>query len=122
LAPDLFATLEEALGASQLGPSALVLEVAERHLNADSGRLLRRLTRLRDRGFALALDNVDPRRAAMTELRAYPFDIVKLDRSFVVALAGDPATRSLGKEVVDGALAEERLVIAEGIELDQEVH
>lgn len=97
-----------------------ILELTERELNDDPGSILETLPILRERGVALALDDVgvDPRSLALM-----PFvlpDVIKLD----LALTQAPLTGGLAETVhAVNAHAERKgaLVVAEGIETEDHV-
>jgi len=71
-------------------PRRLELEVTETSLLLDTGRALAILNQLRDLGIRVAMDKVGTGFSSLIYLRRFPFDKIKIDRSFVAKLTEDP--------------------------------
>jgi EAL domain-containing protein (putative c-di-GMP-specific phosphodiesterase class I) len=114
LAPDLPGVLRGALGGSALPPGALVLELTETHRIEDRAALARALTRLRQAGHRVLLDDIlaDDPRGRLFDL---PFAGLKLDRTLVAALPRDARQRHALRRVTRGAEARGQVVVAEGV-------
>jgi diguanylate cyclase (GGDEF)-like protein len=83
----------EALRRSGLPPGRLELEVTEGVLLANADAALRQLLELRQSGVRIAMDDFGTGHSSLTQLRAFRFDRLKIDRSFVQDLpAGEDAT------------------------------
>jgi EAL domain-containing protein (putative c-di-GMP-specific phosphodiesterase class I) len=100
---------------ADLDPSALVLEVTETVLIDDAAAALERLDALKRLGVRLAIDDFGTGYSSLTYLQRFPFDVVKIDKSFVDSVGGD-AGFALVKAIVDLATAVELDCIAEGVE------
>jgi diguanylate cyclase (GGDEF)-like protein len=115
-APDLVDVVQRALVASGLPPHRLELEITERLLMENSERTLSMLRRLRELGVRIALDDFGTGYSALSYLRKFPLDKIKIDRSFVT----DIATRSDQVAIVQAVLSIARAlgmtVTAEGVE------
>jgi len=98
----------------------LMLELTEGTVLGDSERTSRVLHQLRDAGAVLAVDDFGVGYASVSYLRRLPVEIVKIDRSFVVAL-DDPRTVALVEGIVAMASAMGMRVIGEGIEVPEAV-
>ncbi len=72
-----------ALWSSGLPPQCLQLEVTERDMMVDPAATLSLMHALRDMGVRLAWTTSAPAPPRWGALRDYPFDVIKLDRSFV---------------------------------------
>jgi len=97
-------------------PQLLVLELTEAILVAEDHDTAHALTRLKDLGVRLAIDDFGSGYSALSYLRRLPVDEVKIDRTWTVATLDDGRTRSIVASV--NALAH-RLgahVVMEGIE------
>src|SRR3546814_19862189 len=70
---------------SDLGidPTNITLEITETVLLANDSRTLNRMNSLRRSGFRIALDDFGTGYSSLRYLRDYPFDKLKIDRSFV---------------------------------------
>ncbi|MEM8905062.1 MAG: EAL domain-containing protein [Actinomycetota bacterium] len=79
----------DALAASGLPPSALVLEVTETALANDLEQLVRALGRVAERGVGVSIDDFGTGYASLTYLERLPVTEVKIDRSFVSKVLED---------------------------------
>jgi diguanylate cyclase (GGDEF)-like protein/PAS domain S-box-containing protein len=78
--------VRDALQAAGLPARRLVLEVTETTLLLDRGAVAPRLARLRELGVRIAIDDFGTGYSSLSQLRDLPFDILKIDRSFVEAM------------------------------------
>ena len=88
--------VEGALAASGLNARRLELEVTESLLLVDSRSTLQILHRLRELGVRISMDDFGTGYSSLSYLRSFPFDKLKIDRSFVsesAANAGEPRHR-----------------------------
>jgi len=109
------AAVLSALAASGLAPGQLKLEVTESVLIQDAEACLACLHRLRGLGVSIALDDFGTGYSSLSYLRRFPFDQIKIDRSFIRDIA-DPDAAAIVRAV---AGISERLgmsVVAEGVE------
>jgi diguanylate cyclase (GGDEF)-like protein/PAS domain S-box-containing protein len=79
--------VRDALRSAGLPARRLVLEVTETTLLRDRSGAARRLARLRELGVRIAIDDFGTGYSSLSQLRDLPFDILKIDRSFVEAMA-----------------------------------
>ncbi len=116
---DTFAeTVEQALASSGLEPWRLVLEVTEGVLIREADRVLTALNRLKGLGVQVALDDFGTGYSSLATLRAFPFDKLKIDRSFVAGI--DTASGQQDMAIVRAVMGLARglglPVVAEGVE------
>lgn len=83
---DLVETVENVLGKTGLPAERLELEITESVWMADSEKATATLNRLRDRGVRIALDDFGTGYASISYLLRFPFDKIKIDRSFIQGL------------------------------------
>jgi EAL domain-containing protein (putative c-di-GMP-specific phosphodiesterase class I) len=102
-------------------PDRLELEITEGVLIADEMLALSTLRNLHDRGFQLALDDFGTGYASLSYLRRFPFDRIKIDRSFVQAQEHDHATRAIVESVLTMAKRLRLEVTAEGVETERQL-
>ncbi len=87
--PALVVHVRDALELSGLAPSRLVVEITESADISDDAAATEVMRELRAMGVRIALDDLGAGFASLRYLRAFPIDIVKLDRSFMSGLDGD---------------------------------
>jgi diguanylate cyclase (GGDEF)-like protein len=83
--PGLVDDVQRAVDGAGLAPSRLILELTESSVISDIEAAAITLCELRTHGVRIALDDFGAGYASLQHLRAFPVDIVKLDRSFVVS-------------------------------------
>ncbi len=97
-------------------PATMTLEVTESVLIRDSGKALLVLEALKDIGVVLALDDFGTGYSSLSYLKELPVDVIKIDRSFIVDLQRETASRLIVDAVVGLAHGLEMTVVAEGVE------
>ncbi len=114
--PDLVATIRSALKASGLPPERLKLEITESLMLQDTPATLKILDRLQSLGLSISLDDFGTGYASIGYLRSFPFDTIKIDRSFIRDLGVKPDALAIVHTIVDLGRALGMSVIAEGVE------
>ena len=115
--PGLEQNVVAALAASGLAPRRLELEITESVMMTDSESIIGALHRLSALGVRIALDDFGTGYSSLSYLRRFPFDKIKIDRSFVVAI-DDPETAAIVRAIVGLAARRGAGVTAEGVETD----
>jgi EAL domain-containing protein (putative c-di-GMP-specific phosphodiesterase class I) len=108
-----------ALAASGLAASRLELEITEAVLIRDDAAL-DALHQLRKLGVRIALDDFGTGYSSLSYLQRFPFDKIKIDRSFIRDIAGPGASSSIVQAVVNIAAASDMMTTAEGVETEQQ--
>ena len=103
-----------------LPPSRLELEITEAVLIRDDEVALDMLHQLRKLGVRIALDDFGTGYSSLSYLQRFPFDKIKIDRSFIKDLAGAGASSSIVQAVVNIAAASDMTTTAEGVETEQQ--
>jgi diguanylate cyclase (GGDEF)-like protein/PAS domain S-box-containing protein len=114
--PGLPDAVRAALRTSGIDPSKLTLEITESVLDDDVELVKQRLRALKALGVKLAIDDFGTGYCSIAYLQDYPFDILKIDKSFVDRLPGGPQDAALVRAVVALAAALDLSVVAEGVE------
>jgi diguanylate cyclase (GGDEF)-like protein len=109
-----------ALAASGLAASRLELEITEAVLIRDDEVALGVLHQLRKLGVRIALDDFGTGYSSLSYLQRFPFDKIKIDRSFIKDMAGAGASSSIVQAVVNIAAASDMTTTAEGVETEQQ--
>lgn len=109
-----------ALSASGLPARRLELEITESVLMQDAEAVIACLHRLRALGVRIALDDFGTGYSSLSYLRRFPFDRIKIDRSFIREIA-DPGTAAIVRAVVGLGTQLGASITAEGIETDEQL-
>ena len=100
----------------QLPPGALDFELTETILVEDSDSCLSILNTLKEMGISLSLDDFGTGYSSLSYLKRFPFDTVKIDRSFVNDLTTDDHDVALTQAIIRMGHALGMEVVAEGVE------
>jgi diguanylate cyclase (GGDEF)-like protein/PAS domain S-box-containing protein len=120
-AGNLVATVTEVLARTGLPPSRLELEVTESLLIEDTEATLATLSALKALGLRIVLDDFGTGYSSLSYLRRFPFDKLKIDRSFIQALGENDEAMAIVRAIV--ALADSLTldVTAEGVETETQL-
>ena len=105
-----------ALAASGLAASRLELEITEAVLMRDDEAALATLHQLRAIGVRIALDDFGTGYSSLSYLQRFPFDKIKIDRSFIKSIADEGSSSTIVEAVVNIAAASNMTTTAEGVE------
>jgi EAL domain-containing protein (putative c-di-GMP-specific phosphodiesterase class I) len=108
------------LASSGLPASRLELEITEAVLIRDDEAALDMLHQLRKLGVRIALDDFGTGYSSLSYLQRFPFDKIKIDRSFIKDIAGPGASSSIVQAVMNIAAASDMTTTAEGVETEQQ--
>jgi diguanylate cyclase (GGDEF)-like protein len=111
--PDRVARILQRTG---LAPDLLVLELTEGLLADDPEALVGRLQTLKQLGVRVAIDDFGTGYSALSHLRQFPVDVLKIDKSFIDQLNGDTQAANLVEGIISLGETLHVDVIAEGIE------
>jgi diguanylate cyclase (GGDEF)-like protein/PAS domain S-box-containing protein len=114
--PSILDDVRQALRASGLPATAVVLEVTESIIMDNVDSALARLNSLKALGLRLAVDDFGTGYSSLSYLRDFPMDIIKIDKSFVDRIALDAEGEALVRGVIDLSGALGLTTIAEGVE------
>jgi len=114
--PDLAGTIGEILTATGLDPVNMRLEITESALVEESATATGNLEALSELGVGLVLDDFGTGYSSLAYLNRFPFDGLKVDRSFVEALGVEQERTAIVEAIVGMARALSLDVIAEGVE------
>ena len=117
-AGDLVGDVRAALQRHRLAPNRLKLEITETVLLRDPARVRQVVAELRDMGVHVVLDDFGVGHASIAYLRDYPFDGLKIDRSFVAGIETDARSRAFVRAIIEMARALNISATAEGVETE----
>ena len=110
-----------ALAESRLPPQRLTLEITESLLLHDNETTMRVLNEIRKLGVRIAMDDFGTGYSSLSYLRRFPFDKVKIDRSFIEHIADDPSSLAIVQAVISIAKSRDIATTAEGVETQEQL-
>ncbi len=113
---DLAETVEAALVAAGQPGSRLELEITETALIEHHAAGHQTLSRLRKSGVHISMDDFGTGYASLSHLRSFPFDRLKIDRSFVAAMTDSPEGAAIVRAILQLAATLDIATTAEGVE------
>ena len=117
---DLHGLVHRVLFETGLSPKRLELEITEGVLIKDPLRALSILRRLKALGLRIAMDDFGTGYASLSSLQSFPFDKIKIDRSFVSNVTSNPQSAAIVRAVIGLSHALNIPIIAEGVETESE--
>jgi diguanylate cyclase (GGDEF)-like protein len=118
---DLFNTICAALKDSGLPPERLEIEITESVLLERGAENHAFMERLKSIGVELALDDFGTGYSSLSYLTAFPFDKIKIDKSFIRNLNHRPHSSAIIASIVTLARGLDMSVTAEGVETDEQI-
>ncbi|MFS8054993.1 EAL domain-containing protein [Rhizobium sp. BR 317] len=117
LGRDGYDIIAAAIRANDLEWRDFAVEVTEDvFLNRGASQILETITRFRERGMSVSLDDFGTGFASLVHLRDFPFDELKIDRSFVADLGSDIRSEQIVGAMINLARNLGKRCVAEGIE------
>lgn len=117
---ELFETICQALADSGLPPQRLEIEITESVLLERGSENHAFMERLKQLGVELALDDFGTGYSSLSYLTAFPFDKIKIDKSFIRNLTQQPRSSAIISSIVTLARGLDMSVTAEGVETREE--
>lgn len=115
---DFLSYVERVLRDSGLPPHCLELEITETLLMTWEHDVDEKFAALRDLGVRLAMDDFGTGYSSLAYLRQFPFDVVKIDRSFIRDIEDNAESRAIAAAAIALARALRKEVVAEGVETE----
>ena len=117
----LMTVIVNALAASGLHPTRLEIEITESVLLQDREATLAVLHRLRSLGIRIAMDDFGTGYSSLTYLQSFPFDKIKIDRSFVKDITENAGSLYIVRAVAALAHGMGMAATAEGVETNEQL-
>jgi diguanylate cyclase (GGDEF)-like protein len=114
--PAILAKVAQALEDTALSPAHLELEITESTIMQDDAVTVAAFKGLDEMGIGLALDDFGTGYSSLSYLRRFPISRVKIDRSFVSGIPGDPDDTALAASIIALAHSLRMKVVGEGVE------
>ena len=115
------ATVRSILIETGIAPSRLELEVTETALINDLNRALHNLRQIKALGIAIAMDDFGIGYSSLSLLNAFPFDRIKIDRSFIELAGSNARADAIFQTIIGLGSALQVPVLAEGVETQEQL-
>ena len=119
--PGIFEFVKELLDSTGLPGTTLELEITEGVLMSANAFVESLLTELSALGVTFSMDDFGTGYSSLSYLRNYPFNTLKIDRSFIQEITTDPADRELVSAAITMGRNLGLNVVAEGVETEQQL-
>ena len=118
---DIGRVVQRALHFSGLAPKRLEIEITEGLLIENPDEVIEKLGEIRALGVTIAMDDFGTGYSSLSYLLKFPFDKIKIDRSFVEASTNDPIARDILRAIASMAKTLKLRITAEGVETAEQV-
>jgi diguanylate cyclase (GGDEF)-like protein/PAS domain S-box-containing protein len=120
-APLFVEQVRDVLTETGLEPSRLILEITESVMMYDTNLMLKRLRDLKALGVGLAIDDFGAGYSSLNYLRQFPFDLLKIDKSFIDDVGTIVNQQEVARAIIDLGKTLDLAVVAEGIERGEQL-
>ena len=118
---NLLQEVEKVLGETGLAPQFLAFELTESMLLEDTAEMTRTLEGFKAMGVRLAIDDFGTGHSSLVNLKRFPIDKLKIDRTFVRDTPGDPDDCAIIAAIIDLARNMDITSIAEGVDRQEQL-
>lgn len=112
--------VSEVLAETGLKPERLELEITESILMGDNETVVAELEKLRALGVAIAMDDFGTGYSSLSYISSFPFNKIKIDKSFIHAMDRDNALNAIVKCIVAMGHSLDVTITAEGVETEEQ--
>lgn len=117
---DLVEEIDRIIKNCEIKPNSIRIEVTESVVMDNAVSAIEILKKLKLIGVQLSIDDFGTGYSSLSYLHSFPFDILKIDRSFVTRMALDKDSRSIVETIIALAGKLDKRVVAEGVETEQD--
>lgn len=118
---DLAEILMQMIQKYRLPPSRLHLEITESGYTEDPGQIIDTVSRLRELGFVIEMDDFGSGYSSLNMLNKMPLDILKLDMKFIQSETAKPMEQGILRFIMELARWMNLRVVAEGVETKEQM-
>lgn len=108
--------LDHALNSSGLDPRMLELEITESMVMGNVERAAKQLSAIKQRGVRISIDDFGMGYSSLAQIKLFPIDTIKVNRSFIKGMTMDSADRAIAKAIIAMGKTLSVTVVAEGVE------
>ena len=118
---DIVSLVQAILVETGLDPKRLELEITESTIIDDKERALQTLREIKALGVTIAVDDFGTGYSSLETLRSFPFDKIKLDKSFMWEVEGNPQAKAIVRAILALGQSLSVPVLAEGVETQKQL-
>jgi EAL domain-containing protein (putative c-di-GMP-specific phosphodiesterase class I) len=108
------------LAETGMNPELLELEITEGMVMQDSQRTARVLSEIKKLGIKLAIDDFGTGYSSLAQIKRFPIDTIKVDRSFIRNLPQDAEDKAITQAIIAMGKTLSLTVVAEGVETGEQ--
>ncbi len=116
LQKDVVSNIKRVLNKTQVNPANIVLEITESFVINDMKRVLEIIEGLKQMGLRIALDDFGTGYSSLNYIKQLPFDIIKVDKTFIDDILEDDYAQAFVKLIVDLSKTIGTQIVVEGVE------
>jgi diguanylate cyclase (GGDEF)-like protein/PAS domain S-box-containing protein len=116
----LLADIAGALQLTGMKPELLELEITESMVILNAERAVRLLAAIKSIGVRLAIDDFGTGYSSLAQLKRFPIDTLKVDRSFIRDIPGDAEDKAMTEAIITMGRTLSLTVVAEGVETQEQ--
>ncbi|HEY3486700.1 MAG TPA: EAL domain-containing protein, partial [Gammaproteobacteria bacterium] len=113
---DLVKNVANVLKETGLAPELLELEITESMVMHNADRAIKILTEIKEMGVRLAIDDFGTGYSSLAQIRRFPIDTLKVDRSFIREIPQVPEDSAITEAIIAMGKTLSLTVVAEGVE------
>ena len=117
---NLLEDIKAALDDSGMAPNLLELEITESMVMHNPARLIEVLTNIKKLGVRLAIDDFGTGYSSLAQIKNFPIDTLKVDRSFIRNLPQDSENKAITEAIITMGKTLSLTVVAEGVETQEQ--
>jgi len=121
IAPELPATILDALKAQRIESRYLEIEITESAMMQDMAAAIRSTFQLKNLGVNISLDDFGTGYSSLAYLSRFPIDVVKIDQSFIRDIASNPVNAAIAQATIAMSHKLGKIVLAEGVETEEQM-
>ncbi|MEI7612464.1 MAG: EAL domain-containing protein [Betaproteobacteria bacterium] len=121
IAPNLSATIADALAVQGIEPRFLEIEITEGAMMQDVAAAIRSTKELKAVGVRISLDDFGTGYSSLAYLSRFPIDVVKIDQSFICDITTNPVNAAIAQATIAMSHKLGKVVLAEGVETEEQM-
>ncbi len=113
--------IKAALDESGMEPNLLELEITESMVMHNPKRMIKVLSKIKDLGVRLAIDDFGTGYSSLSQLKHFPVDTLKVDRSFIRNIPDNSGDKAIAEAIIAMGKTLRLTVVAEGVETQEQM-